>query len=71
VPLELWVKGRLQKPANIGDEVEVVTLTGRKEKGTLLEENPTWHHSFGNFVPEFLDIDKQARDIVWDREAAS
>ncbi|MDR0910495.1 MAG: 2-amino-4-ketopentanoate thiolase [Spirochaetaceae bacterium] len=65
VPLEIWVKGYLQQDANIGDEAEVVTLTGRHEKGTLIEVNPAWKHGFGNFVPELLQIDRQVREIVW------
>jgi hypothetical protein len=66
VPLELWVKGYLQKDAEIGDEVEVVTLTGRRETGKLLEANHAWPHNFGSFVPEFLAIDAQARRMVWE-----
>ena len=30
VPLEMWTKGFLQADAEIGDEVEVITATGRK-----------------------------------------
>ncbi len=64
VPLEMWVKGYLQKEAEIGDTVEILTLTGRKETGTLIELNPYYNHSFGKFVPELLVIGKQVRDIV-------
>ena len=34
VPLEMWDKGFLEKEAEIGEEVEVITITGRKIKGT-------------------------------------
>ena len=47
VPLEMWVKGYLNEDANIGDEVEITTLTKRTEKGTLLEANPYYKHDFG------------------------
>ena len=52
VPLELWTKGYLQSDASMGDEVTVVTRTGRAVNGTLIEVNPHYEHSFGNFVPE-------------------
>jgi hypothetical protein len=65
VPLEMWVKGALQRDAEIGAEAEVLTQTGRRETGTLLEENPAYRHSFGNFVPELLAVGAQARELVF------
>lgn len=65
VPLEMWLKGFLQADANMGDEVEIETVTGRKEKGTLIELNPYWKHDFGKFVPELVAIDKQVREILF------
>lgn len=65
VPLEMWVKGWLREDAKIGGRATVTTLTGRTETGILLEENPTYRHSFGDFVPELLAIGAQARDIVF------
>jgi hypothetical protein len=65
VPLEMWVKGRLQQDAEIGGRATVTTQTGRTETGTLVEENPAWRHSFGDFVPELLFIGSQARELVF------
>ena len=65
VPLEMWVKGYLNADANVGDEVEITTLTKRTEKGTLLEENPYYKHDFGVFVPELLKINEQVRDVLF------
>lgn len=63
--LEQWTKGFLQNDeAKIGDEVEVITAVGRLEKGTLLEENPHYTHSYGEFVPEIIQIDKTLREIM-------
>lgn len=42
VPLEMWVKGFIQKDAYIGDLVEVKTITGRLVKGNLLKVNPLY-----------------------------
>ncbi|MGI6733473.1 MAG: 2-amino-4-oxopentanoate thiolase subunit OrtA [Anaerovoracaceae bacterium] len=65
VPLEMWVKGYLQKDAEIGEEVEVITRTGRKETGTLLEAEPYYKHDYGKYVPELQVISEQVREIMF------
>ena len=62
--LEMWTKGFLLQDAEIGDEVEVETAVGRTEKGTLIEVNPYYTHSYGKFVPELIQIDKQLRELM-------
>ena len=52
VPLEMWTKCFLLEDAKIGDEVTVETVTGRRETGKLIEVNPAYNQSFGNFIPE-------------------
>lgn len=69
VPLELWVKGYLQKDANVGDEVTVITRTGRLESGKLLEANPYYKHDFGKFVPELLKVGDQVKSILFGGES--
>jgi hypothetical protein len=68
VPLEMWVKGNLLADAETGADAEVITRTGRRERGTLLEVNPTYTHGFGNFVPELLEISRRARAVVFEGE---
>ena len=68
VPLEMWVKGTLCADAEIGDEVEVETATNRIEHGTLVEVNPYYTHSYGKFVPELIQIDRQLREILFGGE---
>lgn len=63
--LEMWTKGELQADAEIGDEVTVVTASNRTEKGTLIEVGPYYTHSYGKFVPEIIEIDKQLREIMF------
>jgi len=65
VPLEMWVKGELKADAQIGDEVEVITATGRTEYGELIEVHPYYTHSYGKFVPELIEIDKQLREELF------
>ena len=63
--LQQWTKGYLQeKSAEIGDEVSVETAVGRIVKGTLLEVGPYYTHSYGKFVPEIIEIDKQLRETM-------
>ncbi|MEE0741569.1 MAG: 2-amino-4-oxopentanoate thiolase subunit OrtA [Emergencia sp.] len=63
--LQMWTKGELQEDAEIGDVVTVKTASGRMEKGTLIEEHPYYTHSYGKFVPEIIEIDKQLREIMF------
>lgn len=62
--LEMWTKGFLLNDAEIGDEVEIETAVGRKEHGTLIEVHPYYTHSYGKFVPELIEIDKQLREVM-------
>ena len=63
--LEMWTKGFLQEDAEIGDVVTVMTAANRIEKGTLIEVNSAYTHSYGNFIPELVQIDKQLREIMF------
>jgi len=56
VPFEMWDKGFLLAEANLGDEVQVRTASGRIISGNLLEANPAFHHDYGDFVLEILQI---------------
>jgi len=58
VPLLLLVKGNLLSDAEVGQEVEVKTLTGRIESGTLIEVNPSYMHNYGRYMPEIQQIDR-------------
>ena len=67
-PLEMWTKGFLTADAEMGDEVEVETVSGRRETGKLIEVNPYYTHDFGKCVPELLKIDEQVREILFGGE---
>ncbi|NBG88725.1 2-amino-4-ketopentanoate thiolase [Isachenkonia alkalipeptolytica] len=64
VPLEMWNKGFLLEDGIVGEQVKIQTLTDRIVEGKLLEENPTYTHSFGKFVPEILPIGRQLKEIL-------
>ena len=71
VPLEMWVKGRLQnETAEIGDEVSIVTSAGRTEHGRLIEVNPCYELNYGAFVPEILEMEEQLRSALFGGEQA-
>jgi len=55
-PYKLWVNGFLTKDADIGEEVEIKTMIGRKIKGKLVMENPRYDHNFGTAPLELLNI---------------
>jgi len=65
VPLEMWIKGFIENDAEMGDTVSITTYTGRKMEGTLVEIKPTYTHSFGDNVPELLQIGLQLREILF------
>jgi hypothetical protein len=66
VPLEMWVKGFLMDDqAAIGEKVTVETLTGRIESGRLEEIEPSYKHSFGDFVPELHQVGITLRKILF------
>lgn len=65
VPLEMWVKGTLCEDCQLGQSAKIITRTGRCVEGILCEVNPSYHHSFGDFIPELLHVGQQARAIVW------
>ena len=63
--LQMWTKGFLNEDeAQVGDKVTVTTACGRQESGVLYEENPHYTHSYGEFVPEIIEIDKTLREIL-------
>ena len=66
--LQMWTKGFLQEDAEIGDVVTVKTASNRIEKGTLIEVDPYYTHSYGKFVPEIVEIDRQLREIMFGGE---
>ena len=68
VPLELMVNGFLVYDAELGEEVEIETFTGRRLKGTLKDPDPSYEHKFGKPVPEMMKIGKQLKNILNDGE---
>lgn len=65
VPLEMWIKGFLLNDGEIGESVEIKTVTGRLESGTLQEVNPVYRHSFGEFVPQILEISNRLQEALY------
>lgn len=68
VPLELWVKGVARAEAKLGEQIEIETTTGRIVKGELVAINPKYIHSFGEFIPELLEVDRQVKGILFGGE---
>ncbi len=64
VPLEMRVKGFLEKDAEIGDEVLITTAAGRKVAGKLVAVNPAYTHGFGEPIGELMTVGREVRRIV-------
>lgn len=64
-PLSMWVKGFLiNKEADLGDEVTIRTYIGRELQGKLVAVNPSYKHTYGDYVPELSYIGNQLRDFL-------
>ncbi len=64
-PLILWVKGHALASANIGDIVEIETVTSRKVKGVLTAVNPSYTHTYGEYVPELAKVRDQVKQLLF------
>lgn len=71
VPLEMRAKGFLVKPAAPGDPAEIATAAGRRIKGTLIEVNPAYAHSFGPPIPALSAIGPAVRALLRRRDSSS
>ena len=69
VPLMMWVKGRLLEDASLGQPARVQTRTGRLAEGILEEEAPAYAHSFGDFVPELLEVQEGIKAALFGEDA--
>jgi hypothetical protein len=56
VPYVLRVSGFLLEAAELDHQARIRTLIGRELSGALRTVNPSYTHSFGETVPELLEI---------------
>lgn len=62
-PLVMWTRGSLMNErAEIGDEVEVRTLSDRIAEGRLVAVNPRFIHDFGDPVDVLIETGRAARE---------
>jgi hypothetical protein len=71
VPLEMRCKGFLTAAAEIGQTIEIVTVTGRHVEGELVAVNPGYDHGFGPPVTALLTIGSELRALLDDVEFRS
>ena len=64
VPLEMRVKGFLVAAASLGEQVEIVTVAGRRLRGTLAQVNPSYTHGFGPPIIELLAIGGEVKGLL-------
>jgi 2-amino-4-ketopentanoate thiolase alpha subunit len=66
LPLNCWVNGFLMTPASLGDEVEIVTLIGRRVSGILHNIQPWYNHGFGRPVPQLYGVGSLLSELLED-----
>jgi hypothetical protein len=64
VDLEMRAKGFLTETVELGAEAEVLTVAGRRLRGTVVAANPSYDHGFGTPLPELLEIGGEVRAIL-------
>jgi hypothetical protein len=63
-PLNSWTRGKCLSDSELGIEVQVETNIGRIAKGTIVEIEPGYYHTYGKYVEEISNIIKQAKEII-------
>ncbi|SES89011.1 2-amino-4-oxopentanoate thiolase subunit OrtA [Anaerobranca gottschalkii] len=63
-PLHFKVKGFLETPASVGEEVEIKTAIGRKMTGILTNTNPRYTHDFGDVVPQLFQVRESIKNFM-------
>ncbi len=66
VPLIMRVKGFATEEADLGDDVTVETIIGRKVRGKLVDLEPRYEHDFGRPVVELISVGREARQMLQD-----
>lgn len=56
LPYVKRLSGFLEQDGEVGEEVAVRSLIGRRHRGVLRVVNPSYAHDFGPTVPELLRI---------------
>jgi len=64
VPFESWVNGRLVDATPLGAQADIVTLSGRKVRGRLVERRPGYNHTFGSPPAPLLASVMRARELL-------
>lgn len=68
VPLKMRVKGFLvAPPATLGEEAEIVTPSGRRLRGVLIDITPAYTHTFGPVLSELAIIGSEVRAMLRER----
>lgn len=60
-PLRMWVKGFARVAADVGETVEIETMTGRTERGALTAVGPGYYHTFGTPPAELAAVGRDLR----------
>lgn len=63
VPYLARVRGVARNPT-LGDNAEIVTASGRKLQGIVVQVGASYHHGFGMPLPQWLDMRECVRSLA-------
>lgn len=70
VPLISYIQGFLEENSNIGDEVSITSIIGRRHVGTLVDSDPQFTHNFGKPIKELLTIGQELKTLLHLKEGS-
>ena len=63
--LTMWLRGFLiDVSANIGDEVTIKTLSGRRVSGKLCDTKPKHQYDYGDTIVELIEIGEELKEAL-------
>lgn len=71
LPYRARLRGFVSGPCQVGDEVEVETLSGRRVWGEVIDTSPRFAHDFGKPIPELIEAGLEAKELLRSLEARS
>jgi hypothetical protein len=63
-PYEAWINGFAEEEAVLEEDVTVRTLSGRRVRGTLVEINPGYSHTFGRPARALLAVGPSLKRLL-------
>lgn len=64
-PLTMWMRGFLDTDkAQVGDEVEIITLAKRRVRGRIVESAPRHNYDYGDTILELIEVGEELKIML-------